>query len=160
MMRTAAIHPNVSLSINQKERTVMRAKSILATLAIVIVGTALAACGGKDGGGELKQIAEQRAGDHVVRLLSESGQLKQGPNKYVLEFRRASDNQLVDVGQVQLSSRMPMPGMSDMIGGAAATPSGTPGRYNVESDFEMRGKWNFQATFGNNQRVMFPINVQ
>jgi hypothetical protein len=137
----------------------MRTKSILATLAIVIVGTALAACGGK-GGGELKQIAEQRAGDYVVRLLSESGQLKQGPNKYVMEFRRASDNQLVDVGQVQLSSRMPMPGMSDMIGGASATPSGTPGRYNVESDFEMRGKWNFQATFGNNQRVMFPLNVQ
>jgi hypothetical protein len=159
-MRAAAIHPNVSLSINHKEKTAMRTNAILATLVGVTLALALAACGGKGGSGELKQIAEQRAGDHVVRLLSESGQLKQGPSKYVLEFRRASDNQVVDVGEVRLSSRMPMPGMSDMIGGASATPSGTPGRYNVESDFQMRGKWNFQATFGNNQRVMFPINVQ
>jgi hypothetical protein len=140
----------------------MRIKATLATLAVVILALTLAACGGKDGGsgGELKQVAQQRAGDYVVTLLSETGQLKQGPNKYVMEFRRASDNQLVDVGEVKLSSRMPMPGMSDMTGGAAATPSGTPGRYTVESDFEMRGKWNFQATFGNNQRVMLPLNVQ
>jgi hypothetical protein len=138
----------------------MRIKTILATLTVVALGMAFAACGGKGGGGELKQVSQQRVGDYVVTLLSESGQLKQGPNKYVLEFRKASDNQLVDVGEVKLSSRMPMPGMSDMIGGASATPSGTPGHYNVESNFEMRGKWNFGATFGNNQRVMFPINVQ
>lgn len=138
----------------------MRIKTILAALTAVALGMAFAACGGKGGGGELKQISQQRVGDYVVTLLSESGQLKQGPNKYVLEFRKASDNQIVDVGEVKLSSRMPMPGMSDMIGGASATPSGTPGRYNVESNFEMRGKWNFGATFGNSQRVMFPINVQ
>lgn len=141
----------------------MRTKAILTTLAFVMLGLALAACGGKgsgSGGGELKQISQQRVGDYLVTLLAENGQLKQGPNKYVMEFRKASDNQLVDVGEVRLSSRMPMPGMSDMIGGAAATPSGTPGRYDVESNFEMRGKWNFGATFGNNQRVMFPINVQ
>jgi hypothetical protein len=138
----------------------MRIKAILATLAAVILGMALVACGGKSGGGELKQIAQQRVGDYVVTLLSDTGQLKQGKNKYALEFRKAADNQLVDVGEVRLSSRMPMPGMSDMIGGASATPSDTPGRYTVESDFEMRGKWNFGATFGNNQRVMFPVNVQ
>jgi hypothetical protein len=134
---------------------------MVTALAVVILGLTLTACSKSSGsGGELKQVAQQRVGDYVVSLLSDSGQLKQGPNKYVMEFRKASDNQLVDVGEVKLSSRMPMPGMSDMTGGASATPSGTPGRYNVESDFEMRGKWNFQATFGNNQRVMFPINVQ
>lgn len=137
----------------------MRAKSILAALAVVILGLALAACG-KGGGEGLKQIAQQRVGEYVVSLLSDTGQLKRGKNKYALEFRKAADNQLVDVGEVRLSSRMPMPGMSDMIGGASAAPSGVPGRYTVESDFEMRGKWNFGATFGNNQRVMFPINVQ
>ena len=136
----------------------MRTKSILGTLAVVVMGLALAACG--KGGGELKQIAQQRVGDYVVSLLNESGQLKQGPNKYVMEFRKAADNQLVEVGEVKLGSQMAMPGMAPMIGGASATPSGTPGRYNVESNFEMRGKWNFQATFGNNQRVMFPVNVQ
>lgn len=136
----------------------MRTKSVVAAAVAIVLGLTISAC--KSGGAELKQISQQRAGDYVVTLLSESGQLKQGPNKYVLEFRKAPDNQLVDVGEVKLSSRMPMPGMSDMIGGASATPSGTPGRYSVESDFEMRGKWNFGATFGNNQRVMFPINVQ
>jgi hypothetical protein len=138
-------------------------KAILAALTVVILGLTLTACSkssGSSSGGELKQVAQQRVGDYVVTLLAEQGQLKQGPNKYVMEFRKASDNQLVDVGEVKLSSRMPMPGMSDMTGGASATPSGTPGRYNIESDFEMRGKWNFQATFGNNQRVMFPVNVQ
>ncbi|HMV48448.1 MAG TPA: FixH family protein [Blastocatellia bacterium] len=139
----------------------MRTKSILAALAVLILGLTLAACSKSNGsGGELKQIAQQRVGDYVVTLLSDTGQLKQGKNTYALEFRKAADNQLVDVGEVKLSSRMPMPGMSDMTGGASATPSGTPGRYTVESDFEMRGKWNFGATFGNNQRVMFPINVQ
>lgn len=139
----------------------MRTKSILAALAVLILGLTLAACSKSNGsGGELKQIAQQRVGDYVVTLLSDTGQLKQGKNTYALEFRKAADNQLVDVGEVKLSSRMPMPGMSDMTGGASATPSGTPGRYTVESDFEMRGKWNFGATFGNNQRVMFPVNVQ
>ncbi|MGH9838466.1 MAG: FixH family protein [Blastocatellia bacterium] len=140
----------------------MKIRSMLAALAVVILGLTLAACG-KGGGGDasnLKQIAQQRAGDYVVTLLSETGQLKQGPNKYVMEVRMAADNMLVDVGEVRLGSQMAMPGMAPMIGGASATPSGTPGRYNVESDFEMRGKWNFQATFGNNQRVMFPVNVQ
>ena len=139
----------------------MRTKSILAALAVLILGLTLAACSKSNGsGGELKQIAQKRVGDYVVTLLSDTGQLKQGKNTYALEFRKAADNQLVDVGEVKLSSRMPMPGMSDMTGGASATPSGTPGRYTVESDFEMRGKWNFGATFGNNQRVMFPVNVQ
>ena len=139
----------------------MKTKSILAALAVVVLGLTLAACSkSSSSGSELKQIAQQRVGDYVVSLLSDTGQLKQGKNKYALEFRKATDNQLVDVGEVKLSSRMPMPGMSDMIGGASATPSSTPGRYTVESDFEMRGKWNFGATFGNNQRVMFPVNVQ
>ena len=139
----------------------MKTKTILAALAVVVLGLTLAACSkSSSSGSELKQIAQQRVGDYVVSLLSDTGQLKQGKNKYALEFRKATDNQLVDVGEVKLTSRMPMPGMSDMIGGASATPSGTPGRYTVESDFEMRGKWNFGATFGNNQRVMFPVNVQ
>ena len=137
----------------------MRVKFILAALTVVFMGLTLVACS-SSGGSELKQLSQQRVGDYVVSLLSESGQLKQGPNKYVMEFRKASDNQLVDVGEVKLNSQMPMPGMAPMISGASATPSSTPGRYNVESNFGMRGMWTFQATFGNNQRVMFQVNVQ
>ena len=43
-------------------------------------------------------------------FLNETGQLKEGPNNFVLEFRRASDKKLVDVGEVQLNTSMPMPG--------------------------------------------------
>jgi hypothetical protein len=137
----------------------MRVISVLTRLSVVLSGLTLVACS-SGGGSELKQVSQQRVGDYVVSLLSESGQLKQGPNKYVMEFRRASDNQLLDVGEVKVNSQMPMPGMAPMIGGASVTPSGTPGRYNVESNFGMRGKWTFQALFRDGQRAMFQVNVQ
>lgn len=137
----------------------MKTKTILAALAVAVLSLTLAACKGASNS-ELKQISQQRAGDYVITLLSDSGQLKQGKNKYVMEFRKAADNQLVDVGEVKLNSLMPMPGMPNMVGGASATKTTTPGRYEMDGEFEMRGKWNFSATFGNGQRVMFPLNVQ
>ncbi len=136
----------------------MKTKMILAVVAAMVVSLGLVACGG-DGASNLKQVGQQRSGEYVVALLSESGQLKQGPNNFVLEFRKASDNSLTDVGNVQLQSIMPMPGMAPMSGGASATPSGTPGRYNVTADFQMAGKWNFTVIYGDGQRVLIPINV-
>ena len=139
----------------------MRMKVILAAVAVVALALVLTACGGSgDDTSNLKQIQQQRAGEYLVTLLSETGQLKQGPNKFVLEFRKASDNQLTDVGNVQLNSLMPMPGMSPMSGGASATPSGTPGRYQVESDFQMVGTWNFTVKFGNGQQARFALKAQ
>ncbi|MFN2455265.1 MAG: FixH family protein [Pyrinomonadaceae bacterium] len=139
----------------------MRMKVIPAAVAVVSLAVVLTACGG--GGGDtsnLKQIQQQHAGEYLVTLLNETGQLKQGPNKFVLEFRKASDNQLADVGNVQLNSLMPMPGMSPMSGGASATPSGTPGRYQIESDFQMVGTWNFTVKFGNGQQARFALKAQ
>ena len=141
----------------------MRMKVILAAVAVVALTTVLTACGGSSGGGDtsnLKQIEQQRAGEYLVTVLNETGQLKQGPNKFVLEFRKAADNKLADVGNVQLNSLMPMPGMSPMSGGASATPSGTPGRYNVESDFQMVGTWNFTVKFGGGQQARFSLKAQ
>ncbi|MBA3713642.1 MAG: FixH family protein [Pyrinomonadaceae bacterium] len=137
-------------------------KVVLAAVAVMSLALVLTACGGSGGGdtSNLKQIEQQRAGEYVVTLLSKTGQLKQGPNKFVLEFRKASDNQLTDVGNVQLNSLMPMPGMSPMSGGASATPSGTPGRYQVESDFQMVGTWNFTVKFGNGQQARFALKAQ
>lgn len=136
----------------------MRTKMVLAV--VTVLGLTLTACGGSGDTSNLKQIEQQRAGETLVTVLSETGQIKQGPNKFVLEFRRASDNQLVDAGNVQLQSIMPMPGMSPMSGGASATPSGTPGRYNVESDFKMAGTWNFTVRFGNGQQARFTLKAQ
>ncbi len=141
----------------------MRMKVIPAAAAVVMLAMVLTACGGGSSGGDtsnLKQIQQQRAGEYLVTLLNETGQLKQGPNKFVLEFRKAADNQLTDVGNVQLNSLMPMPGMSPMSGGASATPSGTPGRYNIESDFQMVGTWNFTVKFGNGQQARFSLKAQ
>jgi len=47
-----------------------------------------------------------------------------------------------------------------MSGGASATPSGTPGRYNIESDFQMVGTWNFTVKFGSGQQARFSLKAQ
>lgn len=139
----------------------MRTRMVVTAVAVVVLGLVLTACGGGgDDTSKLKQIDQQRAGDYVVTALNETGQIKQGPNKFVLEFRKASDNKLTDVGNVQINSTMPMPGMPPMNAGASATPSGTAGRYNVESDIQMRGKWTFTVMFGNGQRAALTLNVQ
>ncbi len=142
----------------------MRMKVILAAVAAAMLSLVLTACGGSNSSGgdtsNLKQIQQQRAGEYVVTVLNETGQLKQGPNKFVLEFRHASDNKLTDVGNVQLNALMPMPGMSPMSGGASAAPSGTLGRYNVESDFQMVGTWGFTVRFGNGQQAKFALRAQ
>lgn len=139
----------------------MRMKLIVAAVAAVVLGLMVTGCGGgADDTSTLKQIDQQRAGDYLVTALNETGQVKQGPNKFVLEFRKASDNALTDVGNVQINSTMPMPGMPPMNAGASAAPAGTPGRYNVESDIPMRGRWTFTVMFGNGQRALLSINVQ
>ena len=139
----------------------MRMKLIVATVAAVALGVVLTACGkGGDDTSNLKKIDQQRTGDYIVTALNETGQVKQGPNKFVLEFRKASDNKLADVGNVQINSTMPMPGMPPMNAGASATSSGKAGRYNVDSDIPMRGKWTFTVMFGNGQRTLLSLNVQ
>lgn len=138
----------------------MQRKIILATVVAIGLGLALTACGGSGDSDNLKQIEQQRVGDYIVTAFSDTGQLKQGPNKFILEFRKAADNQLVDVGDVRLNSLMAMPGMSPMSGGASATPTGTPGRYSIESDFQMAGTWSFTVMFGNNQRAKFSLRAQ
>jgi len=126
------------------------------TLASVVLGLMLTACRG-GGAGDLQQIEQQRVGEHVITLLNDTGQLQQGQNKLVLEFRQISDMQLVDVGNVQvILSMLSMPTMS---GAASATPSGTPGRYDVTGDFSMRGTRNLMVTFGQSQHVPFALNV-
>src|SRR5437868_13089625 len=111
----------------------MRAKSIIATIAVFLCGLLLIACargGGIGGGGgyinNLKQIEQQHSGDYIVTVLSDSGQLKKGANKFALEFRRGPENRLTSVGDIQVSSTMPMPGTSPMIAQSSAIPTDTP----------------------------------
>ena len=112
----------------------MRMKLIGAAGAAVALGLVLTACGGSDKS-NLKQIDQQRTGDYIVTALNETGQVKQGPNKFVLEFRKASDNKLTDVGNVQLNSAMPMPGR-------LTAPSGRwPEQPSRRCGSRRRGRW-------------------
>ena len=94
---------------------------------------------------QLKQIQQQRSGDYVVALLNESGSLKMGSNNLTLEFRRG--DQLADPGNVQVKPMMEMKGLGPMLANTSATPSATPGRYNVTTDLSMAGPWKFTVTF-------------
>ncbi len=95
--------------------------------------------GGPAIGAGLKLIQAQRAKDVTISLLSESGQWKEGPNAFVLEFTSSADKTPLDVGKVALSTSMPMPGMAPMLAGATLSRDATLGRYRGTISFPDRG---------------------
>lgn len=128
----------------------------------LIIGLALllAACNrDKVEGGGLQQLRQQRVGEYLVDLLNSTGQLKQGSNQLVLEFRMADNNRLTDPGNVQTELAMPMQGMPEMKTETSLGPSGQPGRYNVTANFAMGGTWRLAVTFGSGRRVQFDLEV-
>lgn len=124
----------------------------------------------------LRQIGQQRHGDHIVTLFSETGTVKRGPNRFTLEIRNASSNELVAADQLHVETRMEMPGQSPMVGNASVVPGDVPGRYIIGSDFAVRppvgvdesasrtgrmaGTWALVVTFHPNERVEFTANLQ
>ena len=133
--------------------------TVMSGVVLVAVAIGMAACSG-GGTANLKEIQKQRAGDYVVTLLNDSGQLKQGKNEFVLEVRNASDNQLVDAGPIQTGTSMPMPGAPNMVGEITVTPTDTKGRYTVSSTMQMKGQWTTTFTFQNGQKVTFALRTQ
>jgi len=81
-----------------------------------------------------------RAGDLVVSLRSRTGTITPGRSALTIEFRSASMNALVDVGDVTVNGAMSMPGML-MSARTEVTKSRTPGRYAVSAEFGMAGIW-------------------
>src|SRR5687767_7561586 len=126
---------------------------------MILTGLLLLACS-KGDPSNLKQVQQQKAGDYTVSILSETGTMKQGSTTYILEFRKAADNQLVDVGNVEVSPVMDMPGMGPMMGGAEVTPTGTAGRYEAKGNLTMRGLWKLNVKFGSDQNVRFSLNAE
>jgi hypothetical protein len=108
----------------------------------------------------LKQVQQQRAGDYTVTILSDTGTLKHGSSSFTLEFRKSADNQLADVGKVEVSPVMEMSGMAPMMGGAEVTPTSTPGRYDVKGSLTMGGLWKVNVRFGDNQNIRFSLNAE
>ena len=95
---------------------------VLAAVAVSVASLAATA------GAQEKAIHTQKTTDAVVTLKSETGQWKQGPNKFVLELTTPS-GQPLDAGKATLSTSMTMPGMGPMIAGATLTLDKAPGRY-------------------------------
>ena len=111
-------------------RLTWKRMGVLVALVAGLAGPALAA--------DLKPIKTQKVKDLNVRLLSESGQWKQGKNAFVLEFTSTKDDKPADVGTASLNTSMPMPGMAPMLAGATLEPDG-PGRYRGAISFPDRG---------------------
>jgi len=85
-------------------------------------------------------IQTVRSGDLEIVLLSPTGALHQGQNRFTVEFRRAGTESLVDVGTVGASANMAMPGMV-MSGSLGLESSGVAGRYVATAEFGMAGAW-------------------
>lgn len=108
---------------------------------------ALAGCNGnKVNLSSLKPAATRTAGKVTIVLLNKSGELVQGQNEFVVQFKD-EQGQPADVGDVLLGSSMSMPSMAPMSGDAEITPTGQTGIYKVTSNFAMSGAWHFTLSW-------------
>jgi hypothetical protein len=111
--------------------------------AAIAIALGLAGCASKDAGANLKQIEVHKVGDDLtVALMNDTGELKQGDNKFVVQFQNAQGKP-VDIGEVRFGSSMSMPSMAPMSGQSEITPAGQTGTYRVKSNFAMSGAWHF-----------------
>jgi YtkA-like len=90
-------------------------------------------------------FATQTVNDLTVKLMAPAGQLRKGDNDVLIEFRD-SGGQLVDVGNVNFTIDMNMPGLV-MHGGGLAQETGTTGQYRVKVKADMVGDWNAKISF-------------
>jgi len=103
----------------------------------------LAGCNGnKVDVSSLKPAATKTVGKLTVVLLNKTGELTQGQNEFVVEFKD-DQGQPVDVGDVQIGTNMSMPGMAPMSGDSGVTQTKQTGIYKVTSNFAMSGAWHF-----------------
>jgi hypothetical protein len=120
-------------------------KTVYAILLTFMI--ALAGCkGGKVDVTSLKPAATRTVGKLTVVLLNKSGELMQGQNEFVVQFKD-DQGQPADVGDVQLGTSMSMPSMAPMSGDAEITPTGQTGIYKVTTNFAMSGAWHFTLSW-------------
>ena len=136
-------------------------KTLSVVLMMLVLGS-VGCNGGKVDVNSLKPAATRTVGKLTVVLLNKTGELMQGQNEFVVQFKD-DQGQPADVGDVQLGSSMSMPSMAPMSGDAEITPTGQTGIYKVTSNFAMSGAWHFtlswngpsghgQTSFNNNVR--------
>jgi hypothetical protein len=138
-------------------------KTLSVILMVFVLG--LVGCSGNNSKVDitsLKPATTKTVGKLTITLLNSTGELTQGQNEFVVQFKD-DKGQPADVGEVQLGSNMSMPGMAPMSGDSEIKPTGQTGIYKVTSHFGMSGAWHFaiswkgpfgegHATFNSNVR--------
>jgi YtkA-like protein len=135
----------------------MRTRMVLGTISVAL--GLLSGCGSsKLDSVNLKQMGQQRAGDYTVTALSPTGNVAVGNSTFVLEFRRTSDNQLADPGNVKVTLSMPMSGMAPMFGAASAEQSNQLGRYHVTAkEVSMAGTWYLAVNYAGGSKAQLAL---
>src|SRR5437588_823911 len=87
----------------------------------------------------------QNVNDLTVNFIAHEGELRQGNNEVLIEFRDRN-GQLADVGNVKFDLNMNMPGMQ-MSSGGTIERTNTPGRYRAKIKIDMSGDWNAKISF-------------
>ncbi|MEP6585916.1 MAG: FixH family protein, partial [Candidatus Udaeobacter sp.] len=90
-------------------------------------------------------FVSQTIDDLTVNFIHPQGQLRQGNNEILIEFRNAQ-GQLVDVGNVKFELNMNMPGMQ-MHSGGTIKRTKMPGQYRAKIKIDMAGDWNAKLSF-------------
>jgi Cu(I)/Ag(I) efflux system membrane protein CusA/SilA len=90
-------------------------------------------------------FATQTVNDLTVKLMTPTRQLQKGDNDVLIEFRDRA-GQRVDVGDVNFTIDMNMPGMM-MHGGGPAQKAETTGQYRAKVKADMSGDWNAKISF-------------
>jgi len=137
----------------------MRIALMVRVLAVIAVSVASLAA---TAGAQEKAIHTQKTTEAVITLKSETGQWKQGPNKFALELTTPS-GQPLDAGKATLSTSMTMPGMGPMIAGATLTPDKAPGRYLGTISFPDSGVRQVTVSWdgpGGKGSARFPVPVR
>src|SRR5437879_2677025 len=87
----------------------------------------------------------QNVNDLTVNFIAHEGELRQGNNEVLIEFRDRN-GQLAEVGNVKFDLNMNMPGMQMSSGGSIERTS-TPGRYRAKIEIDMSGDWSAKISF-------------
>ncbi len=137
-----ALHPRSREAIGWRPALAILGAVVLLAAALAVWTTTRARRVASVANGSVDQVvAQARAGDVQLVVLSPTGTFRQGANRFTVEFRSASGD-LVDVGSVSGSSNMTMPGMV-LSGNVQITASSAPGRYQATAEFGMAGAWAF-----------------
>ena len=125
----------------------MKLLSAISVTVSVMLALGLAGCGSnKIDTANLKPLETRTVGNLTIVLMGSTGELKQGQNDFVVQFRD-QQGQPIDVGDVRFSSSMTMPAMAPMSGDSEITPTGQTGTYRVKSNFAMSGAWHFTISW-------------